>query len=156
MPWATWHLFTAVPLVAVCFMSGLLGHLSSVHRCARPRSCVVCAVSLATWLVFTVVPARCVVLRVWSPRPLKICSLVCLPFVFCCVCSVLGHLAHVHRCATRCSVFRVWSPGPLGFCSPVCPPEVLCCVCGLLGHLAPVHRCARSVRCVGCVVSSAT
>ena len=51
------------------------------------------------------------------------------------VCSVLGHLAPVHRCAR----VVLW-----------------CCVCGVLGHLAPVHRCARSVCCVACAVSWAT
>ena len=89
------------------------------------------------------------------------------------VCSVLGRLAPVHRCARSvccvacavswatwlpftgapagCVVLRVRCPRPLGSCSLVRRLGVLLCVCGVLGHLAPVHRCARSV-CVCCVV----
>ena len=94
------------------------------------------------------------------------------------VCSVLGRLAPVHRCAravccvasvvswatwplftgvlARCVVLRVRCPGPLCSRSPVRPLGVLCCVCGVPGHLAPVHRCARSVCCFACAVSWAT
>ena len=94
------------------------------------------------------------------------------------VCSVLGLLAPVHRCAgvvccvasavswatlllftvapTRCVVLCVRCPGPLDPCPPVCLPGVLCCVCRVLDHLAPVHRCARSVCCFACAVSWAT
>ena len=182
--WATWVLFTGVPargvvlcvrspwplasysplcpLGALCCMCGLLGHLKSVHWCACPWCSVACAVSWATWPMFTAVPLGAV------------CFVSCL----------LGHLASVHRCArpryrvvcvvslatwlvftgvpARCVVLRVWfpgslgfcflvclpgalccvwCPGPLGSCSAVCMPEVRCCVCGVLGHLAPVHRC---------------
>ena len=42
----------------------VLGHLIPAHRCAHSVRCVACAVSWATWLLFTTVPARCVVLRV--------------------------------------------------------------------------------------------
>ena len=109
------------------------------------------------------------------PGPLGSCSPVCLLGVLRCVCSVLGHLAPVHRCARSvrcfaCSVswttwflftgvpawfvaFRPRCPGPLGSCSPVRPLVVLCCVWGVLGHLAPVHRCARSVCSFVCAVS---
>ena len=67
-----------------CSVCGVLGHLAPVHRCAcsvccfacavswatwlpvhrcaRSVGCVACAVSRATWLLFTGVPARCVVL----------------------------------------------------------------------------------------------
>ena len=156
----------------------VLGHLAPVHRCARWVCCVACAVSWATWLLFTGAPARCVALRVRCPRPLGSCSPVCSLGVLCCVCGVLGHLAPVHRCAcsvccvvcavswatwllftgvlARCVVLRGRCPGPRGSCSPVCPLGVLCCVCGVLGHLAPVHRCARWVCCVACAVSWAT
>ena len=166
------------PLGVLCCVCGVLGHLAPVHRCARAVCCVACAVSWATWLLFTGVPARCVVLRVRCPGPPGSCSLVCPLGVLCWVCGVLGHLASVHRCArsvcsfacavswatwllftgvpARCVVLRVRCPGPPGSCSPVCPLCVLCCVCGVLGHLAPVHRCARSVCCVGCAVSWAT
>ena len=64
--------------------------------------CVACAVSLASWLLFTGVPAQCVVLHVPFPWPLGYCSLVCLLSVLCCMCGFLGHLAPVHWCA--CSV----------------------------------------------------
>ena len=198
--WATWLLFTGVParcvgsrmrcpgppgscspvcpLGVLCCVCGVLGHLAPVHRCARSVCCFVCAVSWATWLLFTGVPARCVALRVRCPGPLGSCSPVCLLGVFCCVCRVLGHLPPVHRCArsvccfvcavswatwllftgvpARCVVSRVRCPGPLVSCSPVCPLSVLCCVCGVLGHLAPVHRCARAVCCFTCAVSWAT
>ena len=198
--WATWLLFTGVPAPCVVLRvrcpgplascspvrplsvllraCGVLGRLATVHRCARSVLCFARAVSWATWLLFTVVPARCVVLRVRCPGPLGSCSPVCPPGVLLCVCGVLGHLAPVHRCArsvlcfaravswatwllftgvpARCVVLRVRCPGPVGSCSPVCPLGVLFCVCRVLGHLAPVHRCARSVGCVACVVSWAT
>ena len=198
--WATWLLFTGVPAQCVVLrvrclgppgscspmcplgvlfcVCGVLGLLAPVHRCACSVCCVACAVSLATWLLFTGVPARCVVLRVRCPGPPGSCSPVCPRGVFCCVCGVLGHLAPVHRCArsvcsvacavswatwllftgvpARCVVLCVRFPGPPDSCSAVCPLGVLCCVCGVLGHLAPVHRCARSVCCVACAVSSAT
>ena len=199
MSWATRLLFTGVP--AGCFLlpvpcpwppgccspvcrhgallcvCSVLGHLAPVHRCARPMCCVVCAVSLATWLLFTGAPARCSVV-VRCHGPLGSCSPVC-PFgVLCCACGVLGHLAPVHRCVrsvlcfacaaswatwllftglpARCVVLRVPCPGPRGSCSQVCPLGVLCCVCGVLGHLAPGHWCAGSVCCVACAVSWAT
>ena len=198
--WAAWLLFTGVParfavlrlrcpgplgscspvcsLGVLCCVCGVLGHLAPVHRCARWVCRVACAVSRATWLLFTVAPARCVALRVRCPGPLGSCSPVCPLGVLCCVCGVLGHLTPVHRCAravccvvsevswatwllftgvsARCVVLRVWPPWPLGPRSPVCPLGVLCCVCGVLGHLAPVHRCARSVWCFACAVSRAS
>ena len=198
--WASWLLFTGVsarcvvlrvrcpgppgscspvrPLVVLCWVCGVLGLLAPVHRCARSVCCVGCAVSWATWLLFTGAPARCVVLRVRCPGPHGSCSPVCPLDVLCCVCSVLGLLAPVHRCArsvccfacavssaswllftgvpAQCVVLRVRCPGPTGSCSPVCPLSVLFCVCGVLGQLAPVHPCARSVCCVWCAVSWAS
>ena len=166
------------PLGVLCCVCGVLGHLAPVHRCARSVRCSACAVSWATWLPFTGVPARCVVLCARFPGPLDSCSTVCLLGVLFCVCGVLGHLAPGRQCTrsvccvacalsrptclmftgvpARCFVLRVRCPGPLGSCSPVCPLGVLFCVCGVLGHLAPVHRCARSVCCVACAVSWAT
>ena len=160
--WATWLPFTGVParrvvlyvrcpgplgscsrvcpLCVQCGVCVVLGHSALVHRCARSACCVVCALSWATWLMFTGVPARCVVLRVRCPVPVGSCSPVCPLGVLCCVCGVLGHLAPVHRCARSVRCLRVRCPGPLGSCSPVCPLGVLCCVCGVLGHLASVHR----------------
>ena len=198
--WATWLLFTGAParcvvlrvrcpgplgscspvcsLGVLCFVCGVLGHLAPVHRCARSGCCVACAVSWATWLLFTGAPARCVVLRVRCPGPLGSCSPVRPLGVLLCVCGVLGHLAPVHRCARSvfcfasavswatwllfsgvlawCVVLRVRCPGPPGSCSPVRPLVVLCCVDGVLGHLAPLHRCARSVCCFACAVSWAS
>ena len=195
--WATWLLFTCAParrvasrvqcpgplrscspvrpLRPLLCSCGVLGHLAPVHRCACSVCCFACAVSWATWLLFTGVPNRCVVLRVRCPGPLGSCSPVCPLGVLCCVCGVLGHLAPVHRCARSvhcfaravswttwllftgvpapCVVLRVRCPGPPGSCSPVCPLGVLCCACGVLGHLAPVHRCARSVLCFAFAVS---
>ena len=166
------------PRALLCCVCGVLGHFAPVHRCARSVRCFVCAVSWATWLLFTGVPARCVALRVWCPGPLGSCSPVCLLGVLCCVCGVPGHLAPVHRCArslrcfacavswatwllftgvpARCVALRVRCPGPFGSCSPVCPRSLWCYVCGVLGHLAPVHRCAGSARCFACAVSCDT
>ena len=146
-------------LLCVC---GVLGHLAPLHRCACSECFVACAVSLATWLLFTSVPARLAALRVRCPGPIDSCSPVHPPSALLCWCRVLGHLAPVHRCASSelcfayavswatwllftgvpgwCVVLCVRCPGPLGSCSPVCPLGVLCCVCGVLGHLAPIHR----------------
>ena len=198
--WASWHLFTGVPALCVVLrvrcpgppgscspvcplgvlfcVCSVLGLLAPVHRCARSVCCVGCAVSWASWLLCTGVPARCVVSRVRCPGPPGSCSPVRPLGVLCWVCGVLGLLAPVHRCArsvccfacavswaswllftgvpARCVVLRVRCPGPPGSCSPVCPLGVLCCVCGVLGLLAPVHRCARSVCCVQCAVSWAS
>ena len=52
------------PLGALLCWCGVLGHLAPVHRCACSVSCFADAVSWATWLLFTGVPARCVALRV--------------------------------------------------------------------------------------------
>ena len=64
-----------------------------------PRPPYVCAVSWATWLLFTGVRARCVALRLRCPGPLGSCSPVCPRGLSRCVCGVLGHLAPFHRCA---------------------------------------------------------
>ena len=165
------------PGVLLC-VRGVLGHLAPVHGCACSVFCFVCAVSWATWLLFTGVPARFVVLCLRCPGPLGSCSPVCLLGVLCCVCGVLGPLAPVHRCArwvcciacavswatwllftrapARCVALRARCPEPLGSCSTVCLLCLLFCLCGVLGHLAPVHRCARSVCCFVCAVSWAS
>ena len=166
------------PLGVLCCVCGVLGLPAPVHRCARSVCCVACAASWASRLLFTGVPARCVVLRVRRPGPPGSCSPLCPLGVLCCVCGVLGLPAPVHRCArsvccvacaaswasrllftgvpARCVVLRVRRPGPPGSCSPVCPLGVLCCVCGVLGLPAPVHRCARSVCCVAYAASWAS
>ena len=149
-----------LPPLIFCFSLGVLscvcsvlGHLASVHRCARSVCCFACAVSWATWLLFTGVPAWFVVLSVRCPGPTVSCSPVCPPGGFCRACGVLGPLAFVHRCTRSvccvvcavswatwllftgvpagCVVLRVRCPGPLGSCSPVRPLGVLCCVCGV-------------------------
>ena len=176
--WATWLLCTAVParcvvlrmrcprplgccspvcplgvLLCVC---GVLSHLAPVHRCARSVRCFAYAVSWATWLLFSAVPAWFAVLHLRRPGPLGSCSPVCLLRALLCSCAVMGHLAPVHRCARTVCCVACACPGPLGSCSTVCPLGVLLCVCGVLGHLAPVHRCARSAQCFVCAVSWAT
>ena len=161
----------------LCCVCGVLGDLAPDHRCAYSVCCVACAVSLATWFLFTNVPApcavcpvtlaawclitgvpaRCVVLRVRCPCPLGSCSPVCTLGVLCLVCGVLAHLAPLQRCACWVEVVsRVRCPSPLGLLSLVCPLRVLCWVWGVVGHLAPVHRCARSLCCVACAVCFAT
>ena len=144
------------PLGVLCCVCGVLGPPAPVHRCARSVCCVACAVSWASRLLFTGVPAPCVVLRVRCPGPPGSCSPVCLLGVLCCVCGVLGFRRLFTGLPARCVVLRVRCPGPPGSCSPVCPLGVLCCVCGVLGPQAPVHRCARSVCCVACAVSWAS
>ena len=157
-------------LGVLCCVCGVLGHLAPVHRCARLARRFACAVSWATWLLLTSVPARRVVLGVRGPGPLCSCSPVCLLGVLFCLSGVLRHWAAVHRCAysaccvacvvswatwllftgvpARCAVLGVRCPWPLGSCSLVCPPDALVCVCGVLGHLALVQRCAHSVCCL--------
>ena len=163
--------------VLLC-VRGVLGHLAPVHRCACSVFCFVCAVSWATWLLFTGVPARFVVLYLRCPGPLGSCSPVCPLGVLCCLCGVLGPLAPALRCArsvccvacavswatwllftgalARCVALRARCPGSLGSCSPVCLRCLFFCLCGVLVHLAPVHQCVRAVCCVVSAVSWAT
>ena len=165
-------------LGVLCRVCAVLGHMARVHWCAPSVHWFARAVSSATWLVCTGVPARYVVLRLWYPGPVVFCSPVCSLGVLFCTCGVVGHLAPTHQCAglvrcvayavswttwllfigvpALCVVLRVQCPGPPGSCSPVCLLGALCCMCGVLIHLASVHRCARSVRCVAFAVSWAT
>ena len=121
------------PLGVLCCVCLVLGHLAPVHQCARSVCCFACAVSWATWLLFTGVPALSFVLFVRCPVQLGSCSPVCLLGVLFRVCAVLGLLAPVHQCARLwCPVpllplvhARVRCPGPCGACSPVC---ALCAV----------------------------
>ena len=71
--------------------------------------CDACAVSWATWLLYTGVLVWCVVSRVWCPGLLSSCSPVCSLGVLCCVCRVLVHFAPVQRSArsVRCVVCAV-------------------------------------------------
>ena len=164
MSWATWLLFAGVsaPCVALrarcpgslgscspVFLLGLLfclcgvlGHLAPVHGCACAVRCVVSAVSWVTWLLFTGVSARCVVLRVWRPGTLGPRSPVCPLGVLLCVSGVPGLLALLHRSARPWCLIPllpsvhacVQCPGPRGASSPVC---TLCAVCMCHWWLCP-------------------
>ena len=81
------------------YLRRVLGPLTPVYRCARSLCCALCAVSWATWLLFTDLFARFAVLRVWCPPPLGFRSSVCLLGVLCCMCGVLGLLVPVYQCA---------------------------------------------------------
>ena len=199
MSWVTWLLVTGVPplcvvlcvrcpgplgscsplclLAVLCCVCYVLSHSAPSHRCACSVRCFGCAVSWATWLLFTGVPARCVGLLVRCPGPLCCCSLLCQLGMLCCTCGVLGHLALVHRCSSSvCCVacaesWATWllvigvpalsvalvvrCPGPLGSCSPACPLGVLGCLCRVLGHTAAVYCCASLVCCVARAVTRA-
>ena len=144
------------PLGVLCCVFRVLGPLALVLPCARPACCVACAESWATWLLFTGVPAWCVVLCVRCPGPPACYSPVCPRGLLCCVCGVLGHLAPDHRCARVVCLVACADFPATGSCSPLRPLVVLCCLCGILGHLAPDHPCARLVCCVVCAVSWAT
>ena len=150
-----------------CRVYGVLGLPAPVHRCARSACGVARTASWASRLLFTGVPALCVVLRVRRPGPPGSCAPVRTLCVWCCVYGVLGLLAPVYRCARSvcgvactaswasrllftgvhalCVVLRVRCPGLPGSCSPVRTPCVWCGAYGVLGLPAPVHRCVRSV-----------
>ena len=150
LPWSPMHLGRAetsglrVPPLLLARWVGWVTPVSLSHgfwlviaRPAVPLGAHVCAVSWATWLLFTSVPARCVVSRVQCPGPLGFCSPVCPLGVLSCVCSVLGHLAPVNRCARSvcCVVCAVsWATWVL-FTSVLAWCVVS--VCGVLGHFAP-------------------
>ena len=183
--WVTWLLFTGVSewcaalcvrcpgplgscspvclLGAVRCVCGVQGHLAPVHRFARLVRCFACAVSWATWLLFTGVLAWLLVLRVRCPGPLGSCSPVRLLGLLCCVWGVLSHLAPVHRCVRLvccfvCAAFwgnwllftGVPGRGIQSLCCPWC-----LCVHGVLAQVAPIHRRVRCVQCAcavgGCV-----
>ena len=128
-PWQLGSCSLLDPLDVLCCVYGVLGYLASVDQCARSVRRVACVVSWATALLFTGVPALCVVMGRRCP----------------------GRLA---RCAVLCVVCEVsWA---IGFCSPMCPLGASFSVCGVPGLLVPVRRCARSVRCVACASSWAT
>ena len=101
-------LFCPPAALRVC---SVLGRLPPVHRCAHVVCCVASAVSWSTWLLFTGVLARCVVLRVRCPGPLGSRSPVRPLGVLCCVCGVPGHWAPVHGEPAQCVALRVRCPG---------------------------------------------
>ena len=192
--WGTWPLFTGVlarhvvlpvgrpgllgassPLCSLGALSGVCGvrgQLAPVHLCPRSVRCAVCAVSWATWLLFTGVLSRRVVSRVRCRGPFGSYSPVCSLRALCCVCGVLGDLAPVHRCApsaccvacaaswvtwrqftavlARCAVWRVWCPSSwLLFTCVLAPCVVMCVRCpGPLGSCSPV--CSLRALCCVC------
>ena len=110
-PWPLGSCSPVCPLGVLCCACCALGHLAPVHRCARSVLCFASAAPWATSLLFTGVPARCVVLPVGCPGPRGSFSPVCPLGVLCCVCGVLGHFTPVHRCArsvccVACAVSR--------------------------------------------------
>ena len=115
------------PIGVLPCVCGVLGHFAPVHRCACSVSCFVCAVSWATWLLFTVVPARCccfVCAVSWASWllftgvPGRGVPSLCCPWCMC-VCGVLANMAPVHRCA-RC-VRRACA---VGGCVPLPAPLI--------------------------------
>ena len=70
------YLFFFCPSAALRVCS-VLGRWAPVNGCARAVCCGASAVSWASWLLFTGVLARCVVLHVRCPGPLGSCSPVC-------------------------------------------------------------------------------
>ena len=83
----------------VCCVVLMRSCCAPVHRCARLVRCFACAVTWATWLLFTGVPAWFVVLRLLCPGPLGSCSPVCALRPLLCFRGILGHLPPVHQCA---------------------------------------------------------
>ena len=121
------------PLGVFCGVCGALGLLAPVYRCARSVGRVACVVSWATWLLFTGVLARRVVLRVQCPGPLGSCSPVCPLGVLCSVCGILGPLAPVLwftrlSCCVACAVS---SAAWLLFTGVLARCVVLCVVCAV-------------------------
>ena len=150
--WNTWLPFTGVPARCVALhlwcpgplgscslvcprglshcVSGVLGHLVPVHRCARSVCCVVCGVTWARWLLFTGVPARCAASGVRCHQPFGSWSSVCQavvsrPFV------VLGACAY----AVSWPTWRLFTgvPSVCGACVPLMvvpfflPPNIFFC-----------------------------
>ena len=144
------------PLGVLCCVCGVLVHLAPLCHCARSVRCNVCAVSWATWFLFTGVSTSCFVLPWRCPGPLGSCSPVCPLGALCCLCSAGATWFLFTFVSAPCVVLRVRCPEPLGYCSAVYPLRTLCCVCGVLGPLVPAHWCACSVRCVACAASWAS
>ena len=118
--------------VVLCHVRVDLGHWTPVHRCACSACWVVCAISSATWLLYT-----------GSARSVR-CGACAVSWATWLLFTVVP---------ARCVVLRVRCPGPHGSCSPVCSPGALWYVCGVLGHLAPVQHCAGSAWCGACAAS---
>ena len=92
----------------LCRMHGVLGLLAPVHRCAHCVCGVVGAAPWATWLLFTSVRARCILVFVPCSGPLGLL------------------FSGVHA---LCAVLCVWSPRPFGSCFLVCSCGLCCVAC---------------------------
>ena len=92
------------PLGALRWVCDVLGPLAPVHQCPGSPCYVACAVSWATWLLFTGVPARCAVLHVQSPGQFGLCSPVCLLGVLCCGYGVMAPWILFTGVLARCVV----------------------------------------------------
>ena len=107
----------------------VLGRWAPVHRCARAVCGGASAVSWASWLLFTGVLARCVVLHVRCPGPLGSCSPMCV------LCAV--RVCHGWLCPsssppnyTAGTAMGSWCGGAIALCS-------LACVVGAVAAVAP-------------------
>ena len=112
--------------------------------------------SWATWLLFTSVPAWCVFLLVRCPGALGSCSPVCLLGALLCVCGVLGHLAHVYRCACVVCCVACALSWAIWLMFTRVPPRCVVLLVRCPGPLSSVHRSASSVRRFACTVSWAS
>ena len=146
-----WPLDSCSPvclLGVLCCVCGVLGNLAPVHRCARSVLGFACAVSWVTWLLFTGVPARCVVERVRCPGPLGSCSPVCSLGVLCCGLRVRGADSSIRTAAVRSrqglGTLRARtrpSRRRLVFLGTRSRAVARCVLCALSGFAAPGGRC---------------
>ena len=83
----------------LCRVYGVLGPLAPVHRCTRFVCGVVCAVSWASWLLFSGARARCAVSFVPCSGLPGSCPPACPLCVQCHACGLLGLLALSCWCA---------------------------------------------------------
>ena len=114
--------FPVVP--ALLLLSGVL-----CRRCACSVCGVACTVSWASWLLFTGVPAPCVVLRARFPGPPGSCSPACTLCVWWCWCGVQGRFVPVHwRARSLCVVACAGSWAAWLLFTGV-PASVRCVVC---------------------------
>ena len=68
--WSLGSRLLVCPLSEFCYAFDVFGHFAPIHRCARSVCCVVRSASLAPWLLFPGMHARCVVLRAQCAWPL--------------------------------------------------------------------------------------
>ena len=115
----------------LCGVSGGLGFVAPVHRCARSVCGVLGLVSWASWLPFTGVPVLCVAFCGRCPGPLGSRSPLCLRGVCCVACLVswapwlvfTGVLCACSVCCVLCAVsWATWLlfTGVRARCVPWC------------------------------------